>query len=251
MIDQTSASLTKSDFAETAGQLSLFQYEWRIYEKLVQSNAMNHVEIAGILKQLIVDRLNGSLDFIDLACGDASLARTVLQDIDVRSYQGIDLSRPALDLAAQNLKNAPFKVSLSEEDMLSGIQNRPLSADMVWCGFSIHHLKSAAQKLEMLKAIWRALRPGGIFVCFEPTSHKGETRSGYLERNHQNLRQRFDVFTDEEFAHMWNHISNHDYPESAETWLEIGKEAGFSDCCEILRMPGELFCAAFLYEKGI
>lgn len=41
------------------------------------------------------------------------------------------------------MKDAPYEVTLSEEDMVSGVTTRSGRVDIVWCGFSIHHLKKA------------------------------------------------------------------------------------------------------------
>lgn len=249
MAQDTNASSTGSETQSEADQLSFFRYEWGIYLKLLRSNAMNHLDIAALLRQLIDNRLNRPFSFIDLACGDSSLAHSILKDTHVDSYAGIDLNRRALDLASDIMKDVPYEMTHFEEDMVTAIENRPGSADMIWCGFSIHHLKTPTQKQEMLNAIYRAINPGGFFVCFEPTCHADETRDSFISRGQEQVRERFSVLSDEEFAHMWDHIRAHDYPESSETWIEMGETAGFSQSREIFRMPGDLFCAAYLFEK--
>ena len=69
-----------------------------------------------------------------------------------------------------------------------------------------------------------------------------------MRRQHDQLRSRFGVLTDEEFDHFWTHIETCDLPESPEVWMDLGREAGFSDAREIFRMPGDPFCCAYCYE---
>ncbi|WP_428687259.1 class I SAM-dependent methyltransferase [Roseibium sp.] len=228
--------------------LEIFQFEWGIYQTLVQSNSMNHREIADLLRELIDTHFDRPFTFIDLACGDSSLAHTVLEGSQVARYEGLDLSRPALQCGAEIMKEVPYEVDLDEEDMVAGIARRPESADMIWCGFSIHHLRTD-QKQEMLASIRQALKPGGIFVCVEPVNAAGETRADYTGRWHHELKKRFAVLSDEEFDHIWDHIRTHDFPETPETWVEMGEKAGFSKSRQVFRMPGDLFCGGFLFEK--
>ena len=227
--------------------LKMFQFEWGIYHKLVRSNEMQHREIGRLLRQEIDGRFDRPFAFLDLACGDSSLAHTILRGTQVARYEGIDLSRPALECGARVMQDVSYDVTLSEEDMVSGALARPDSADVVWCGFSVHHLKRP-QKLDMLKAVRRALKPGGIFVTAEPVCRTGETREDYTGRWHIELRTRFRSLSDEEFDHLWQHIRRYDYPEPPEDWILMGEEAGFRSSRQIYGFPGDLFCAAFLYE---
>lgn len=228
--------------------LNMFQFEWGIYQKLVQANEMHHREIGQLLRDEIATRFDRPFVFLDLACGDASLAHAVLEGSKVEGYEGLDLSRPALQCAARVMKDVPYDVELAEEDMVEGIRKRPAGANFIWCGYSIHHLQRP-QKQEMLAAIRDALKPGGVFVCAEPVCLTGETRADYTRRWKEELRHRFRSLTDAEYDHLWQHISTHDFPETPQDWVAMGETAGFSSSREIYRFPGDLFCAAFLYEK--
>ena len=101
----------------------------------------------------------------------------------------------------------------------------------------------------MLSSIRRALKPGGIFVNADPVCRKGETRADYTGRWHEELRVRFRSLSDAEFDHLWRHISTYDYPEPPQDWIAMGEAAGFSSSRQIYGFPGDLFCAAFLYES--
>jgi hypothetical protein len=74
-----------------------------------------------------------------------------LAGIKCRHYQGIDLSEPALELAARNLSGTAFEVELDHRDFVQARARRPQHADAAWCGLSIHHLTRA--ECETLKPI--------------------------------------------------------------------------------------------------
>jgi len=227
--------------------LKMFQFEWGIYHKLVRSNEMQHREIGNLIRAEIDRRFDRPFSFLDLACGDASLARKILSGTQISRYEGLDLSRPALQCAAEVMKDAPYTVALSEEDMVQGVNDRPGSADVIWCGFSIHHLQKD-QKQDMLIAVRSALKPGGIFVAAEPVCRSGEARADYVCRWHDELRQRFQSLSQAEFDHIWQHISTYDYAEPPEDWVTMGERAGFRTSRLIYRFPDDFFCGAFLFE---
>lgn len=228
--------------------LKMFQYEWGIYHKLVRSNEMQHREIGTLIRTEIDLRFDHPFSFLDLACGDSSLAHKILAGTQISRYEGLDLSRPALECAAEVMKDAPYEVTLGEEDMVSGVKERPEGADVIWCGFSIHHLQRE-QKQEMLGAVRSALKPGGIFVTAEPVCQSGESRDHYVKRWHDELRQRFQSLSQDEFDHIWQHISTYDFAEPPEDWVEMGVKAGFSSSRLIYAFPEDFFCGAFLFER--
>src|SRR5262249_52722768 len=105
--------------------------------------------------------------FLNIACGDASMMKTALAGTKVRHYHGIDLSQPALDLAAVNLADAPFEVDLDHCDFMEAIMRRPEHADAAWCSLSLHHL-STDDKLSLWTSIRHSAGPRGIFLLYEP-----------------------------------------------------------------------------------
>jgi hypothetical protein len=92
----------------------------------------------------------------------------------IRHYHGIDVSKPALDLAARNLDAMPFEVDLDHRDFVEAMPGRPEPAHAAWCSLSIHHL-SIDDKRRLMTAIpgavgarhlprlWRARRR--VFAC--------------------------------------------------------------------------------------
>jgi 2-polyprenyl-3-methyl-5-hydroxy-6-metoxy-1,4-benzoquinol methylase len=138
---------------ETADQAALeqFQKQWATYQKLVDNNSLASKQ-AGQLLHAALAELRKPFTFVDIACGDAGQMQQALTGTKIAHYHGIDLSEPALELAAKNLKSAPFEVELDQSDFVEALEQRPEPANAAWCGLSIHHL-STGGKLELLKAI--------------------------------------------------------------------------------------------------
>jgi hypothetical protein len=52
--------------------LEQFQRQWATYQKLVDSDALSHKEVGGILHDTLNQTFNRPFSFLDIACGDAS-----------------------------------------------------------------------------------------------------------------------------------------------------------------------------------
>src|SRR5437588_329967 len=99
-----------------AAALEQFQQQWATYRKLVESDQLSHRAVGRILRDTLNEVFPAPFTFLDIACGDASMMRAVLPATKVRHYHGIDLSQPALKLAAKNLRDTPFAVDLDHHD---------------------------------------------------------------------------------------------------------------------------------------
>jgi Methyltransferase domain len=209
--------------------LEQFQQQWATYQKLVDTDALGHKEVGAILHQALA-AVPKPFAFVDIACGDAGQMKRALAATKVNHYHGIDLSEPALELAAKNLAGVPFEVELDHRDFVTALERRPEPADAAWCGLSIHHL-STEGKLELLKAIRGTT--GKFLMIYEPSLADGETRDAYLERFARVNRPAWTFFTDDEWAQIDHHVTTCDYPETSATWRALGREAGFSEAREI------------------
>ena len=145
--------------------------------------------------------------------------KAVLPGTQVRHYHGIDLSQPALELAAANLVE---------------------HADEAWCSLSIHHL-STQDKLSLMKAIRGAIGTGGIFLLYEPTRRAGEDRSAWLDRFVRTNKPLWRVLTPPEWDQIWHHVATCDFPETAAVWCELGREAGFREARQVFVDPTDFF----------
>ena len=104
--------------------LEQFQKQWTTYQKLVDSDALSHKEVGKLLHDTL-KAVTKPFAFLDIACGDAGQMKRALGGTKVNHYHGIDLSEPALDLAAKNLAGAPFEVELDHRDFVDGAGQAP------------------------------------------------------------------------------------------------------------------------------
>src|SRR5262249_56183261 len=131
--------------------------------KLVESDLLSRRAVGRLLHDNLNETFTAPFSFLDIACGDASMMKRALTGTKVRHYHGIDLSQPALELAAKNLAAAPFAVDPDHRDFVEAMLRRPTHADAAWCSLSIHHL-ATDDKLKLIQPIHRAPRSSGI--CF-------------------------------------------------------------------------------------
>jgi SAM-dependent methyltransferase len=220
--------------------LEQFQQQWTTYRKLVESDDLSHREVGGILHATLNEVFTAPFTFLDIACGDASVMKAALRGTKVRHYHGIDLSEPALEIAAANLDGMPFAVDLDHRDFVEAMMHRPEHADAAWCSLSIHHL-ATDDKLRLMKAIRGAVGGRGIFLLYEPTRRADEDRDAFLVRFKRTNEALWSVLTPPEWAQIWEHVSTCDFPETAAVWCELGREAGFHEARQIFVDPTDFF----------
>jgi hypothetical protein len=213
--------------------LEQFQAQWATYQKLVDTDALAHKEVGAILHGALA-AIPDPFAFIDIACGDAGQMKAALAGTRVKHYHGIDLSEPALGLAAKNLEGVGFSIELDHRDFVAALTKRPEPADAAWCGLSIHHL-STDGKRDLLRAIRGAT--SNFLMIYEPTLREGETRDQYLERFRRVNRPAWTFLSDDEWNQIDHHVTSSDYPEMSATWCALGREAGFAGAREIFCDP--------------
>jgi hypothetical protein len=217
-----------------AAALEQFQQQWATYQKVVDADALSHKESGRVLHDALTETFAAPFAFLDIACGDASEMPKVLAGTKIRHYHGIDLSEPALELAAANLKDMPFEVDLDHRDFVEALMSRAEAADASWCSLSIHHLPTD-EKLRLLRALREVT--GTVLMIYEPTRKEGETRDAYLARFRSVNRPAWTVLTPEEWAQVDHHVTTCDLPETAATWIDLGRQAGFSQAKQIFLDP--------------
>jgi hypothetical protein len=212
------------------GATKQFQQQWATYQKLIDSDALSHREAGQILHGVLAQNFVEPSRFLDIACGDARQIAGVLVDSPVRHYHGVDLSKPALELAKENLKRMPFEIELDHRDFVEAIMKREEPTDVAWCSLSIHHLQRD-EKLRLFQAI-REITTSFLMI-YEPTSLDGEIRDDYMKRFCRIFRKEWSMLDPDEWAQMEKHVTTYDFPESTSDWLDLGKEAGFSSSTQI------------------
>jgi SAM-dependent methyltransferase len=231
-----------------AAALEQFQQQWATYRKLVESDCLSHRAVGRLLHDNLDERFTAPFTFLDIACGDASTMKSALAGTKVRHYHGIDLSQPALELAAKNLAAAPFAVDLDHRDFVEAMLRRPEHADAAWCSLSIHHL-ATDDKLKLMQAIRRATGSRGVFLLYEPTRRDGEDRAAFLERFKRTNEPLWKVLSLAEWEQIWHHVTTSDFPETAPVWCELGRKAGFAQARQVFVDPTDFF-RLFRFDCG-
>src|SRR5262245_48399822 len=89
-----------------AAAMEQFHKQWGAYQKLVSSDMLSHRAASSVLHEAVL-ALAWPFSFVDIACGDASLTKAALTGAPVTHHHGLDLSEPAIELAAANLNACP------------------------------------------------------------------------------------------------------------------------------------------------
>lgn len=218
---------------------ALFRNEWKIYRKMVDNNYLFHDEAYERLRQVLTAEAPASFRFLDVACGDAGNSAAVLARSQVGSYCGVDLSGSALKLAKTHLAALRCPVHLLEGDFKQTLSHWRSPIDVTWVSLSLHHFQ-APDKIDVLRSVARILSSGGFLVIYENASPDGENREEWLQR-WDRQRPLWTSMSEEEWEFVRSHVHKSDFPETDETWRELGRQAGFTDICELYRAPTDLF----------
>ena len=87
--------------SSSEGGLAIFVAQQALCRRVVKANYMSHRAFFGILHDLLKAR-SAPFSLLDLACGDAGCSVGALRGTNVSDYVAVDLSEPALSLAASN-----------------------------------------------------------------------------------------------------------------------------------------------------
>ena len=201
---------------------------------------MSHREVYQLIRRFLVQDFVGPFRFLDLACGDARGIVEALQGTTVAHYHGVDLSRPALKLAAISVEALHCPALLDQRDFVTAMADRPEPADTVWICLSLHHLQSA-DKLVIIQEARGILGDSGQMLLYEPTCRDSESRECYLERFAATTQRLWTALSPQEWSTIVDHVNRCDFPETASGWLELGREAGFAQVGQEFVAPTDLY----------
>jgi SAM-dependent methyltransferase len=232
-------AIRQHDVTAASSSATHFQQQWRNYRKVVDNNYIFHREVYERLRAILSAEAPRPFRFLDVACGDAAMSVTMLGGLPVAHYHGIDLSRPALDLASAALEGLPCPATLEERDFVEALGAWTTPVDVVWIGQSLHHLLEPG-KLALMREIRRVVGERGLLLVWEPTMREDEDRESWLERFELKNRPRWTALSPQEWDAVVAHNRAEDFPEMASRWLSLGREAGFAEADEVLVAPTDL-----------
>ena len=220
-----------------ASEQELFAKGLATYQKVVAGNYYGHREAYNVLHEVLLNQTKPGFVFADLACGSAPFSAAALAETGVGRYVGIDVSKPALDVAKEMLAFLSCPIELRCQDFTEAIDAWEGQLDVVWIGLSFHHLRTP-EKATLMKKVESLLPRDGLFMIWEPTCLEGEAREAWVERLSQSLRSL--PLTDEEFTAFDSHIRAADFRETAAIWKGMAREAGFEQSDQLFAPPDQL-----------
>jgi len=143
---------------------------------------MGHAQFFRRLLTEIKERFRQPVAILDLGCGDTTPIQSLLQNVRVEQYCGLDQSDTALAFAEAQLAPSGISYRLVAGDILESVDRIAGPFDLIIASFSLHHLQEPVSKQAMLDSGRRILKPGGIFAIIDVFLDEDESRDDYLDR---------------------------------------------------------------------
>lgn len=205
------------------------------YELVLDCNYMFHDEIYRGVERLLVDHFaDRRFSVLDLGCGSARHFSRAVAGRPIKAYKGYDLAQSTLEVARQNLAALGCPVELRAGDLVEALRNESAGFDLIFCGFSLHHLTSG-EKAEFFQIAHRRLNTGGLLLIVDPAREEDEPRPIYLDHYCSWIRAEWKAMPPAALDAICDHICNNDYPETSRDLRAIGAESGFDRTHELER----------------
>lgn len=213
---------------------------WSEYAAIVASDLLRHRGVFQAIREWAFLCRPGPFSLADLGSGDSGFIAGAFADTGLWSYTGIDMSRRALERAAEHLAGARFRVRLVEADMLEWLRRTADGdgeIDVLLSLYSVHHLPSEGKRTFLALAAAR-LPPGGVLLFGDLFRRGEESRETWLGAFLEFLGGEWRGMPLSALANTTAHVTAHDYPETLDGLRAMAAEAGFEAA------PRELFCDA-------
>lgn len=200
--------------------------EWRVYEKLLIHDYMDHRAFFARLREEILSRFDRPVAILDLGCGDLAPMLPLLRELSIARYAGIDESEAALAIAAERLRDLDFPSRLVQNDLRAALVDLDERFDVIVASFALHHLEDPADKRETFAACRRVLEPGGFIAIIDVFSGENESREAYLDRWIAFADGHYAALRPEEKRLLFDHVRARDFPVSVTACQALAQEAG-------------------------
>jgi ubiquinone/menaquinone biosynthesis C-methylase UbiE len=221
----------KSSEEAPFGPQEFFNEQWKVYQKVLNNNYMGHREIYSILHELLVSYFQKPFKVLELGCGDASFTAQALLNTNIVSYEGIDFSTPALEIAKQNMAIIQCDQTFTQGDFSELVpqlvQDQQKTFDAILISFALHHLH-LQQKDYFIGQLKSLLASGGIFILIDVFRQEEEDRESCLKHYLEGVQKYWSLLTPQEYSMVENHISSSDFPETQQTLQEISQKYNFT-----------------------
>ncbi len=163
-----------------------------------------------------------SISLLDTGCGTGRMGLQASETLNLSELVLCDPSEKMLEGAREKLtgKNAEFCMCGSEE---LSFKNRFDVVTAIQC----HHYFDCSQRETAVKNCFRALKPGGMFICFENTAPFTETGKSIVLKRIENFGLNAGR-TPEEAAHHTGRYNTEYFPVTVTDHLELLRKTGFA-----------------------
>ena len=203
--------------------------EWRVYEKLLIHDYMDHRAFFDRLALEITTCFDRPVTILDLGCGDLTPIRPLLAKVPVAHYVGIDESEVALSIARAHLEKDAVPGQVVKGDMRDALATLDHSFDIIIASFSLHHLVDPDEKQAMFAACVPLLSSDGFLAVIDVFSESLESRDDYVERWIRHAERCYSALASEEKQLLFDHVRTRDFPVSLEHCQLLGKAAGLQN----------------------
>ncbi|MEJ8569245.1 class I SAM-dependent methyltransferase [Elongatibacter sediminis] len=200
--------------------------EWRVYEKLLIHDYMDHRAFFGRLAGEIDNRFDRPVRILDLGCGDLKPIRPLLAEARPDQYVGIDESEVALAIARDRLDEDETAGRLIRGDLRKVLTELDGPFDVIVASFSLHHLADPLEKQAVYADCASLLAADGFLAVIDVFCEPEESRDAYLDRWIRHADARYAQLEPAEKQFLFEHVRARDYPVSVVQCRALGEAAG-------------------------
>ena len=209
---------------------------WAIYDLVLDRDYMAHRELYAAVARALAERFgNRPFSVLELGCGSGRHLAPVLAGLDVKLYEGHDLSPVALAEARKNFAVLRCPTRLFEGDLQAALHGRETeSFDLIFSGFTLHHL-SADERAEVLRRARGRLNPGGLLLVLDSMRDETQSHAAWLAAYCGWIESEWRDIPPEGIAAILAHIGEADQPGTLSEHEAAARIAGFSDARVLAR----------------
>jgi len=183
-------------------------------------------QMIGMIPALLRSRLPAHALILDLGAGTGNLSRSVLEALPDVKMVLMDFSENMLSEVPNVLADFPGRYEIFRDDFIEA--DFGLSRyDAVISSFAIHHCRGEKEYRRLYGRLFKALQPGGIFVCCDVVAGADEQLTQLNEDGWRSLLKNENLVEKDIERILANHHIE-DSPLDLGSHLCLLKKAGFS-----------------------
>jgi len=208
---------------------------WSLYDRVLDLDYMFHMELYAEVGRVLKKHFNGrAFSVLDLGCGSGRHLAPLLATLPVSRYEGHDLSAVAVEHAQRTLGALKCPTRLCAGDLREAIAAEGPSVDVVFSGFTLHHL-TTEERASVLKHAERRLASGGLVLWVDSFREENQSRVAWLDAYCGWIEREWTAIPPRGLEAIVGHIRECDQPGTVEEYSTAAVQAGFAPLREHLR----------------